>query len=106
MIYYSDSSSSLKKNNNKIKIKQTLRGFKVMVRVFLWKGELFSGKGELFFRNVKCKDYVSASCSLVIVCTQASSQVAETTHLRLICIRPENEVTFIVDKKKPKKSDY
>ena len=31
-----------------------------------------------------------------------SCQVVETTHLRLICIR-RMKITFIVDKKKPKK---
>ena len=51
----------------------------------------FSVERRVIFplRNVKCKDYVSR-------------QVVETTHLRLICIQ-RMKITFIVDKKKPKK---
>ena len=51
----------------------------------------FSVERRVIFplRNVKCKDYVSR-------------QVVETTHLRRICIR-RMKITFIVDKKKPKK---
>ena len=41
-------------------------------------------------RNMKCKDYVSC-------------QVVETTHLIKANLHTENEVTFIVDKKKNKK---
>ena len=75
MIYYSAPSSSLKK--------QTL---------ILSDGSSFSVERRVIFphRNVKCKDYVSC-------------QVVETTHLIKANLHTENEVTFIVDKKKNKK---
>ena len=56
-------------------------------------GLCFSVERRVIFplRNVKCKDYIQLY--------YISCQFVETTHLKLICLT-ENEVTFIVDKKK------
>ena len=83
MIYYSAASSSLKKirRRRRKKIKTDLKGI-------LSDGSCFSVERRVILplRNVKCKDYVSC-------------QVVETTHL-MANLHAENEVTFIVDKKK------
>ena len=75
MIYYSAASSSLNKK------KTELKGI-------LSDGSCFSVKRRVIFllRNMKCEDYVS--------CWKDASKAN---------LHTENEVTFIVDKKKTKK---